>query len=530
MKHAMISGLTLCFVLMVGLPSTVAQRQTTSFAEIREMADRGVKEIDHDLFVEGIVISDAGNENLDLNLNRYYTTINQNENNRRAYIESLDGRYGLRLGFRHSAEQKMLPRYARVVLNLNGATLLRQGPKRYTVYGLGASNIVDVRKGTAADLPVKKRRIADLTDDDVYTFVTLENCEFAFKDGSYSNIYETYAIPTAINNQAGANNSMDGWATLLYDNDASPIYMLVNSRCPWRRSGNGVPKGAGELSGIVVYTHLPRYGGNVLGRYVMRPLNEADINISRDGESSFKVISEWNWNDGGQSFQTDKGSAKTLRNGRIKADIGAGTLYSTAGGTIVRGNDFNNPAVESPSVSWNRGLKGMIRQGAMLVRTEACNWWNWEEDRGNSIVIDFSTDGISGNNLMVLFTFGAGEINAQTSYGFPVYWCVEYSVDGGEFKRVNKSDIVLRSVPWWWINNVHGECYQTSTEAGMGFTEHMVVLPADAFGKKNVTVRISPSKKNAATLAYEQSNKGALRPNYKQMTSISFGAISVRYN
>lgn len=530
MRTRFLSVLNAVLWAMVFTASPAAAQQTLSFAEVRAMADRGVSKVETDLFIEGIVISDAGNENLELNQNRYYTTISQNENNHRAYVESLDGRYGFRLGFNHSADQKRLPRYGRVTLNLRGAGLLRQGPKRYTVYGLGSDNIVKVVEGKAEDLPAKVRRISELTDDDVYTFVTIPDCEFAFKDGSYSNIYETYAVSTSFNKHAGANNSMDGWATLLYDSDARPMYMLVNSKCPWRRRGNGVPKGTGTLSGIVVYTHLPRYGGNVLGRYVMRPLDEGDISMSWDGNSSFRTIAEWNWNDGGQTFSTDRGNVRNVRTERIKADVGSGMLYSTAGGTIVRSSDFNNPGVEKASVSWNRGLKGMIRRGAMLIRTRACDWWNWKEDRGNSVVAEFSTEGISGRNLIVLFTFGAGEINAQTSYGFPVYWCVEYSIDGENFKRVSDKDIVLRSVPWWWINNVNGECYQTSTEAGMGFTEHMVSLPAEAFGKQKVIVRISPSRKNAATLAYEQSDRGALRPNYEQMTSISFGTVAVRYN
>ena len=131
---------------------------------------------------------------------------------------------------------------------------------------------------------------------------------------------------------------------------------------------------------------------------------------------------------------------------------------------------------------------------------------------------------------MVAFSFGAGEISAITSLHFPVYWGVEYSIDGKHFYRIKHNPITLRSVPWWYVNNVGGATYPTSEEAGLGFTEHMVKLPADAFGCKNVTVRIVPITKNAATLATRNSDKAMLRPSLMTDTYVSFGALAVRYN
>ena len=509
------------------LPAS-AQR-TVSFGELRAMIDGGMRSVHEDIFIEGIIISDVGNENLDQNSARFYTAIDLRNNRRRAYIESLDGQYGFRIGLATTDGANMLPRYAKVRLNLYGATLEFLGPKRYSIYSLSESGIVSVEKGTAADLPVKERRITELCDDDIYTFVTLKDCEFVFKDGSYSNIYETYALATPLNNGTGANNSMDGWATLLCDSHASTVYMLVNSRCQWRRNGNGVPKGAGTVGGIVVYTHMPRYGGNVLGRYEIRPLDQYDIRMSWDeAASNFRTIAEWNWNDGRAEFATEKGSAKSVRGERIKADIGTGFLSSKAGGTAVRSRDMNNPSIETSTSG--RGVKGTVNYGAMGVRTEACNWWNWEEERGNGIEVEFSTEGLSGSNLVFAFTFSAGDINANSSYDYPVYWRVDWSTDGRNFTRVDCPDFVLRSLPWWWRNNVDGKNYETSTEAGMGFTEHLVSLPRELFGQKNVTLRLSPARKNVATLAFEQSDKGALRPNLKTRTYVNFGAFAVRYN
>ena len=55
-------------------------------------------------------------------------------------------------------------------------------------------------------------------------------------------------------------------------------------------------------------------------------------------------------------------------------------------------------------------------------------------------------------------------------------------------------------------------------------------LPKSLFGQKSVRVRIVPVAKNAATLSYEKSDMGALRPNSTTKTYVNFGSIVVRYN
>ena len=107
---------------------------------------------------------------------------------------------------------------------------------------------------------------------------------------------------------------------------------------------------------------------------------------------------------------------------------------------------------------------------------------------------------------------------------------MEYSTDGETFHRVECDPITLRSLPWWYNNDIGGATYPTSEEAGLGFTEHLVKLPAELLGCKNVTVRIVPIAKRAATLAMEQSDKAALRENLLTETYVSFGSVVVRYN
>ena len=128
------------------------------------------------------------------------------------------------------------------------------------------------------------------------------------------------------------------------------------------------------------------------------------------------------------------------------------------------------------------------------------------------------------------FSFAAGEISAQSSYGFPVFWNVEYSTDGKKWSAVEGSaPKKLRSLPWHWSQDVNGLHYD-SILAGAGFTEHVVALPKSLLGKSKVFVRVVPVAKNYSTLGYDYCENGALRPNTKIKTVVNFGSLVVRYN
>ena len=194
--------------------------------------------------VEGIVVSDFHSKNMEANPSVSYDKVDVTVNDCTAYLESPDGRYGFRLRF-DTPEDNVLARGTRLSLSLSGTVLTREeNPERYTISSLVGENMVESVAGEA--IPVKQRRISELTDDDVYTFVSLENTEFLFKEGSYANVYENYSLSSDVNaSQTGNNNRMDGWASLLMDDAGNSIYAPVNMLCLWRRSGQGVPQGTG---------------------------------------------------------------------------------------------------------------------------------------------------------------------------------------------------------------------------------------------------------------------------------------------
>lgn len=342
---------------VVSASSNITQRVTAqprevSSADLRALFTAEDKSYasdeDHIDYLLCRVIGDAGNPNMDQNLNTGPNSITTDENDCTNYVQSLDGRYGFRLKFAAPADNVCL-RGEQVKILLDGVTLSRESdPMRYTLRGLKAGNIEKAAEASA--LEPKARTIATLTDDDIYTYCALSGLEFSVKEGAYTNVREYDAIGNPCNANlsfAGgtqAQKAKDGAANLLYDGDNDAIYMLVNMNCGWRRTGRSVPQGVGTVSGIVVHTPMERWGGNV-GRYSIRPFDEADIDIPRAAASAYATLVEWRldkavisvgaykWNDNGTyTVGSAANSATQLVQNRMHATTdntgGGARLYS----------------------------------------------------------------------------------------------------------------------------------------------------------------------------------------------------------
>ncbi|MBO7071673.1 MAG: hypothetical protein J6W09_10330 [Bacteroidales bacterium] len=463
--------------------------------------------------LEGIVISSPAHPNLDDAVQSNYRSVSFTQNGRTAYIEVQDGdRWrGVKLVFQHlDPEARKLERYSKVKIDISGA-VVEEGGRVVREIPNGA--VISVTPGTKDDVPEKVRRVGELTEDDLYTWVSIPESEFVFKDGSYCDILESYA------------GMMGTWQTLMTDSAGSPFYAVFNTRVRWRRTGSGVPCGSGTVSGILVKSDLVRYGRTHIPQ--IRVLEEEDFCLKRDGKSSFSTICEWNWNDNADSFRTTEGDMHYIKRQKVLADEGSGYVWTDFEASTYRGRDLNNPVVE-PDNGYVRGHRGQVLRGSMQVRTMAKNWWDWGSDCGNGLMIQFSTEGISGDILCLDFNFAAGDNSAYNTRMCPVYWGVEVSVDNKVFALLDIPPIVLRPLPWW-EKDIDGVHYVTSMECGLGLTAHQVRLPSTLFGRKEVYVRICPVSRRAYSLALEGSDNWSLRPNQENWTYIEFGTIAIRY-
>jgi len=499
----------------------------TSYSDLRKMVDSGLRTIESNLYIEGYctVIGNWGN--IAQNQPRHYTKTATSENYRTAYIQNEDATYGFCIKGRSKAMFSQLKMGDRITFNLKGTTICKTGTGMYVISNLEQNNVLRCYSAGATALKSKPRFLNELTDADLCTYVTLKDCEFLFKDGAYINIYETYAQKAPNNAISNPNESMDGWASLLCDSKGNTIYTVANTATSWRRNGKGVPSGKGTVSGTLLADPFPRYSAFPIG-YQIRCMNETYYNMSEP--SNYKIIAEWNWNNQRPEFNTTSGARKTLDNSAIVADLGEGKLFCEVSGNIIRDRDYNNPRIEKLSDNNSKGEKGIVTYGAMSIRTSACNWWNWEKNEGKGIVAVFSTEDIKGEHLIFGFTFGGGNLDPETSVYFPAYWKIQYSIDGETYRDVDGKEISCRSVPWYWGRPIKGQYYSLSYECGLGYTDHMVVLPADCFGQKSVYVKVIPARRNAATYSVTSSDKAAITKGFTKTTVVSFGSIVVRYN
>ena len=286
----------------------VAYNPVTNFTSLRKAKTYGTTRGDQTI-IKGVFVSDCDSKNMEYNPNTAYSTVDITETDKTGYFQELDGEQGFRVKF-ESAEYNTFKPGDVAVINLSGTSVVADenvsGTKSYTIEGLRKENIISL---TAGEVPSKVKTIAELTDEDIYTYVTLSDMEFVFKEGAYTNVKESYVQYTALNEGTkGPKNMQDSSARLMQDKDGNAIYMQINSLCQWRRKVNalaagnhGVPQGVGKLHGIVTTNADPRYGNNsgFIGKYSIRPIDESDIAgdnaIPWAAASARTTLAAWNF-------------------------------------------------------------------------------------------------------------------------------------------------------------------------------------------------------------------------------------------
>ena len=134
--------------------------------------------------------------------------------------------------------------------------------------------------GSAADIPQKVKRYNELTDMDVYTWVTLADCELPVRKGSLTPINEGYARSTNANRETK-------YPMLVRDKNGDSFYMLTNTTCKYRRDGSMLPTVRGNISGVLVHETHDRFvwmgskDMGDIGRYQIRHLTREDIALEK---------------------------------------------------------------------------------------------------------------------------------------------------------------------------------------------------------------------------------------------------------
>ena len=463
------------------------ETKTISFAEARKLMDNvtGSQTINEDVAIEGIIVCDATGTNNAANTQLTQTKIDMTTTYRTVYIQSLDGKYGFALVFETKELNELAP-FDKVKIWLKGLTLKKEDmPQRYTLTDMTLKSFISKEEGNATNLVKKERTIAELTDNDVYTFVTLKNCEFPIRKGSFTPFNEGYCPSYNV-------QRVDRYPLLMHDNQGQSMFLMTNTDCPYRRDGNILPQGSGTVSGVIVHEEYTRFeNGGDIGLYQMRHLSRGDIKIDQSKNNSFStIIAEWN--------------AFKLSGTKVLPSEGSGELWHTAA-TPTAATDYGYLG----PIDGETDGKGTVSATKNLA-FNAPNWWNSSTGKGNSWMIKFSTSGITAAYVSLqLATF-------NYDIGAPRYWNVEWSEHGdmdGEWRKVDEytvPDVVN------WSNTLY--------EQLNAWKNTNIELPLDLLGKDTVYLRLIPSvNKAGTTTAYD-----ATTINNSKKSGLMY--VSIRYN
>lgn len=271
-----------------------------SFAEIRSTYPNG-GEVTEDYILEGIVVSNTEGGNAGENEQISASAIDYTVSQRTVYVQSLDGKYGFSL-LTETEEDNIFKQFNKVRVLLKGTEIyLFDNPaKYYQIKGVKKSMVASNVKTAESEIVVKQKHFNELTDDDIFTYVTLKDVEFPVRKGSICPINEGYSI-------AGKSDRIAKFPLLVRDINGDSFYMYTNTVCTYRNDGTRVPQGSGNISGVIVHERFSRFEwkngmdlldmetdpelGNI-GRYQIRHQTKSDIydQMQMDFKDSFSEL------------------------------------------------------------------------------------------------------------------------------------------------------------------------------------------------------------------------------------------------
>lgn len=463
-----------CFLMGMAM---VAKAE--SFEQIRSMASQADVKLKAGVFIEGIIVSDYRSLNMGDNRQVAWNEVDLSNAYSTAYIQNEEGTAGFRLIF-DDIYANRTSRFSKVRIDLSGCIVSSYG-EAFTIEGISSDAVKVVAESSA---PVAKtRHISQITDSDIYTYVTLTDVEFMSKEGSYTNVNEFMVQTSYLNafKKPKGQDCIDVAGVYLKDNEGESIFLPVSTACEWRRRGDRLPQGVGNVSGIVVPGDYQRYGN--VGKYALRISGPSDVAISMEPASNYEVIAEWNWDRNyKKALNLEKQGnlrwvekKKLSGDDRIIADLGSGYLYTTTSSTYDLAVEYNTRSVHDGS----RPGIGSRNAAALRLDAQSADWFA----PGAAVVVETSTVGLTGSALSFDFTWCAGTGKVEESYGYPAEWKVAYSVDGRNYMPL--PDVFL-------LRPIVYEKSPLSYYAAPGYVENTVLLPAFLLGQQKLFIRIFP--------------------------------------
>ena len=446
-----------------------------SFEELRAVLPSAGEQAFEGDFFEGVIVADAGQKNMETNPMTSATSYDDNESAITNYVQSLDGKYGMRLKFATAADNT-LKKGDKVKISLAGATLVREdNPVRYTLKGVSANNVTVEEN---VQLAARQKTIAELTDEDIYTLVTLPDVEVPFCYGSWVNVRKEWIDAKRIN--------FDN--RILRDVNGNKIRMIVNTDTEWYLTDAGVPKGSGPVSGVIVNTTSEYYGSDILGKYQIRPMKLSDIEIKDNGFS--EILVAWDYSTGFSRVSS------------LEATTGTGTF---AASSMAQANTFLQFGNTSP---YPKGYP----KGANIDKSV---WWK-DGAAKDAATFQFSTKDAAGKKMTLSFGALIGNYKEEAASQGPIHWNVEYSLDGTNFILIEK--VMIRPM---------GAEKSTLLFLPASLDDQCVELPDAIAGQDNVTIRFIAA--DDATVDFSKKDYSAKVVDGCN-SRLVIGPIAIKYN
>ena len=483
-----------CCTIRQGIPGGTSDTREVTFADLRSLIAEAEGEItiDGDIAVSGTVVSDHTSPNMAGSpMPKAATKPDMTLNDRTAYLQNADASLGIAL-VTTDAGQNNLTRYDKLKLWCKGLTLTkRSDPERYTLQGVTQDHIITKSAGTAEEVPVKRRFIDQLTDADIYTQVTLKRCQMAVRTGRF--------IPVHINYTNSFNNY---YPAAVLDRHGDMIYLMTNHGCDWRFKE--MPDGEGTITGIIVhepYTFFER-GGDI-GRYQIRNVTREDIALDESADNVFSAVAvEWS-PDGSKDPRayafpqyphpaTDSGQAHC-----VAATTGSGLSFMSTYAWLAVGSAYR--AAEN----------GLTINNASWGHKQL---WDTAKNTGNSLIFEFSTQGVSSTQCSFVFT-----CRYHSAQGGLRYWTAEYSLDGDNWKKL--TDFTVPD---------NGNWGNMQLEQLSGDKNVWMQVPTEILGQSVAWIRLRPVQNKIGTATTYDTATIASNGQVANAFTVSYAAL--RYN
>ncbi|MBR6054720.1 MAG: BACON domain-containing protein [Bacteroidales bacterium] len=516
----------------IGTPFTAEQLRSVATVDGYTLPD--------DALIEGYIVSTTEGANAgDAQVDDYLQgtgVIDYTLTDRTAYLVSPDGNYGFRLISDLTTENEYV-RYSLICLNAGGAVVKKTDyePVCYTIEGVDSANILTSSDGTFT-LPRKEKSIGELTDDDINTLVTIKDCEIAMRKGPFTPVNEGY---TSLHTY----NRLAKYPILIRDIQGGSMYMFTNMTCPYRRDGETLPYGSGDITGIVVHEIYKSFekDGHI-GRYQLRHLTREEIDLRQDFTDNFsEIITEFRYSKFPGEFDETKlpnAILATKGNGELCHTYGSVSnfspsyfyigkcgsnrkgKYAEGAGIELDGGGIYQPWVDNGTESaQNTDGKGWFKDNIKLSWSNKY-WWDSDSGRGYCWLINFSTEGIVSDRVSMQFAMYNNSQQARS----PRYWKAQYSLTTWDCSPESDSEwfdigeFTVPDVAIWASQND----WQT-----LGTRVYDFPLPTEILGKESVSIRLTPRNNKAAAKSETSYDSSTIANNSGYNTMDYF---AVRYN